>query len=277
VARFDWNASMNTMLGYSGEPMSTYRSGLVVAYEAALALPVCQLDEIQLGRFWSQHPSDDMLDMLIPTTLEHLRNDLFGAWGSPTFIKLASADNYRTRPEYEPALCALIEAWAPRLVPYLAEGSTMSTEVEVARAALETAERYPSALFAFENAYRTTGDHVGIVDILARRAKHAANATDRLALLVERARTFEDNHDLEEAEYAWLDLLTDMPERAHDEVMRLFALDADPPWAYFANKLREAAKSTPALREELLRRTADLAATKLDDPDLARDVLEELR
>jgi hypothetical protein len=59
--------------------------------------------------------------------------------------------------------------------------------------------------------------------------------------------------------------------------VRLFALDRAPPWAYFAMKLREVARSTPALRDELLRRIADLAATKLDDPELAREVLEELR
>jgi hypothetical protein len=274
--RFDWNASMNTMLGYSGEPTSTYRSGLIVAYEAAMKLPVCQLDEIQLGRFWSQSPSEAMLDVLIPTTLEHLRNDLFSAYGYPTFLYLARATHYRTRPAHESALCALIEAWAPRLVPYLGAGHTLSTEVEVALAALETAERYPSALFAFENAYRAAGDHGGVVDILARRAKRATGP-DRVALLVERARTFEASLDLEEAEYAWLDLLVEIPERACDEVTRLFALDPDPPWAYFANKLREAARTAPALRDELLHRSADLAATKLDDPELAREVLAELR
>lgn len=267
---------MNTMLGYAGDARSTgWRTSLVVAYEAAMKLPVCQLDEIQLGRFWSQGPSEAMLDVLIPTTLEHLRNDLFSAYGYPTFLYLARAANFQTRPQHEPALCALIEAWAPRLLPYLADSRTISSEVEVARAALETAERYPSALFAFENAYRAAGDHAGVAEILAKRAKRAA-AAERVTLLVERARTFETSQDLEEAEYAWMDLLVDIPERAHDEVVRLFALDGDPPWRYFADRLRAAAKASPALREELLRRSADLAATKLDDPELAHEILDEL-
>lgn len=270
---------MNTMLGMPDEPLTgPWRTSLIVGYHAAMAVPVCNLDELQLGRFWSQGPSDEMLDVLIPTTIEHLRDDLFSAYGTPTFTFLARAGHYVKRPQHEPALCALIEAWAPRLVEVLRDAEQrVPTEREVADAALEAAQRYPSALFAFENAYRAAGDHAGVASILALRAQRAATAAERVALLVDRARMFEDNLDLEEAQYAWLELLLEVPERACDEVMRLFALDPSPPWRFFIERLRDVALATPLLRDALRRQATDLAAAKLDDPELARAVIEALR
>lgn len=268
--RFDWHASMNTMLGLRAEPLTgEWRTSLVVGYHAAMQVPVCDLDELQLGRFWGQGPSDDMLAVLIPTTIRHLERDLLALHGRAMFGYLTRLDG-RQWPELA-ALSALIEGWAPRLVEILRDPGR-PLQREVAELVLYTAERHPAALLAFETAYRAAGDLEGVARMLAARAKASAGEA-RVALLVERAQTCEQALDLAEAEYAWIDLVIDLPDRAHEEAMRLCALDPDPPWGYFVIKLREAAAALPARRDELRRRAADLAATKLDDPALVAEIL----
>ena len=271
---FDWNASMNQMLGLAGTPSAGTRTGLVVAYEHAMTVPVSQLDEIQLGRFWGQSPSEAMLEVLIPTTIRHLEADIFSAYGSPTFVALARV--IQTRPQHEPAFAALLETWAQRIVEILhAPNDFLEAEREVAVAAYSAAERYPTALFAFETEMRAKGDQAMLRDLLFRRSEHAATPAERIALLCERARLCEQHMDLFAAQSAWLDVLrVDAKHAGYDELLRLCALDPDPPWTSILVTLRTIARDANDV--DLLRRLADLAATKLDDPTLVQELLDEL-
>lgn len=154
--------------------------------------------------------------------------------------------------------------------------------VDAWRAVVDLDPGDPASLLELEAAYARAADWGGVRDVQLRRLEAAPTAADKLSICAEMARVSEErNQSIDDAIAAWQSCLEidSAFVRAYDELERLLAMASrygDLVEVLQRSAVLQAGQGDRAGQIQSLCREADIFELKLDEPDAATRILEEI-